>query len=1455
MKIQNTFSLGTVNKDGDERVVPIGALVDSENFSVNTSNGSDQGVGKSIPGNLLKSAYGIIGGKTIGAGSNPSKNKVYNFVSGSEFDYIIEYDTETETSVVVLQSTIGGVLNFDPNKRIPSQNVNIYIDADGNGDLLSWSGDNNPPRIVNIERAKLWGIDGFTDEEISVMKRSPIFAPTISLTTSVDGVANNFMRDKFLCFATRYKYADGFFSAPSSWTRVAFEPSQFVLDYQTYENNGMINLSNAVNLGFNVGPREVVQVDLLFRESNSQDIYVIEEFDKEEFGWDNDTVQSFQFSKSKIFTKLAEDQFFRNFDNVPLQAYAQAQFGNRLGYGNYLEGRDLGVNIDFDVEVVSEPSIQDEIEGVQEDFVDSVDYSNVVDFSRGNEDGGSSPVDQMNYETNTIEMDLSGAGGTNAEFVIEITPRPTFNDVEYSIFVKEGATTLDSWTELTGPQTRTYSVSSDKNVKIYVTSNEGMLYACKLNYNIEIIGTFVSKYDYFSDQQLAYPKSTGYGSTLVGNTVIQRIVEFDMASFVFESGKQIRINFEMQSSLSFETQPSVTFFYNITENYSNLADFLANSSFINQLEDVFSLTFENSEISNIGTKTAYEGFYVFSMGSLLSIRTPKVVYNVTDPGATIVSKTEFYLITDANIVSTTQNAFTSLHSNRDYEVAMIYMDEQGRKTTALNCPNNTVHIPADNSDLTNKLQVTVNNDPPSWAKYYKFAIKQPQRDYEIIYGNVVYKDGVYRYIQLVGENKGKVKEGDVLILKSDYSGPLETEQEVKVLEVKDQQENFLSGNLLPSGEELKELPGVYMKIKQGNFNINIDQDSFITYQGTGGRRYASRSFVSTDPLFGFYDGVTWVPTEVKAGTQIRFYIWIRAYRRIAFSHTLEIKVTAQEDYADMYDWFNAEIAGLSEWINYADDCLKDWDFGTSGNNDKFRIKPWRDGTQDHNIYTTVQFDVNFAGGTLVFETSPIEQLESPFFETPETYTITDGAHEFTVHTLNEASNCFSFGNGVESYRIQDTLTGKSFGIDSNPTDISPEGYKQIRRFADITYSGTYNSNTDVNKLNEFNLSLGNFKDDIVKAYGAIIKMVGFETNLEVIQEDKYSIVYYGKDLLYNADGTTNLARIEEVLGQQDTLNGEYGISSNADSFDFYGFDRYFTDVKRGVVLKKSNNGLFEISFQGMRDYFKKLFRDNTINHINGKYDQFFNYYILNIQYNDDQFVTWTYSDKDNGWTMRQSFNPEDMIRCNNRFFSFKNGEIYEHNQAGDNDNYNTFYGVNSPSTFQIFLNQEPSTRKNFKAISIEGSSAWDLVLKTDLNDGYIDKNMFEKKENVYWAYIRTSNSVIDTALLANQGIGTGTVSGLTITFPNDLDTFVSVGDQIRDADLNLVGTIQSKTTNSVTLDTMNSFASGDFAICSKPQSIANGDILGYYCKVSGTLETQRYDEIFSVNSEIIKSYQ
>jgi len=1449
-KIQNNFTKGIVNKDLDERITPSDMLIDAENFVVTTSDNSGAGVGKNVPGNIKKTNYNISGAKTIGKGTNPSQEKVYNFVKGTNHDYLIEYNVETNTSEIVLQATTGGVLNFQSGERIT--NVDIVSSGEEGGDLIAWSGDSNPPRIVNIERAKTWAIDGFTEDEISVMKPSPIFAPNLVLTTSVDGVENNFLKDKFICFAYRYKYKDGFYSAPSSWTKIAFEPSSFALDYQTYENNGMLNLSNAADISFNVGPRDVEAVELLYRESNNTTVYVIESFNKEAQSWTDSSTQTFQFSKSKIFKVLPEDQFFRNFDNVPLSSVSQTMIGNRLAYANYIEGYDIDQVIDFDVEIVSTEPYLSSVIGEGSNFIDAVDYSNLVDFEEGVPDGGSSPIDQMDYATNTVVVNLASAGGDNAQFIVDITPKAEFSSVLYSVYLKEGATVLDSLIDVSGNNTLSYSTTTNKNVTLFVVSDEGLIYESKLNYNITLLLGTISKYDYFAYHQLSFPKSTGYGATLVGDTIIKTLAEYDMTNFDYSPGNQIRINFELQSSLVQAIIPSVTFFYNLTDSYTDLSDFLTNSDFKQQLEEPFSENFRVNEISNEGTLVSFQEFLVSSSGETLKIRTPKVVYNVTEPSTIVDNKNEFFLINETEVQLISNTSFSSLHSNRDYEVCMFYLDTKGRKTTSLVCPTNTVYIPADKSVTVNKLKITLNHLPPSFAKYYKFGIKQVKKEYETIYGNQVYKDGIYRWIKLVGENKNKVKEGDLLTLKSDYSGPLNQVVKVKVLDVVNNDRDFILGNETATGDDLIEEQGLYFKIKQGPFNINIDQDSFRSFEGYGKRRYATRSFVTTDPVFGEIDGTgTFVPYEIKAGTQIRFFVDIKAFGSIEFQHTFETTVFAQEDYLSVKDWWDSEIAILDSWNNYQADYLRDYQFTLDGK--QFQVKPWRDGTATRDIITTVIFDVNFSGGTLVFETEPIEVLNTPFFETPETYTITDGEHQSTQHILQNAFNCFTFGNGVESFKIQDSFIGKTFSIDSNPSAVDEEGYKRINRFADITYSGIFNANSNVNKLNEFNLSLANYKDDIEKAYGPIMKIKGQDTNLEVFQEDKCSVVFYGKDLLYNADGTSNLSRIEDVLGQQKTYVGEYGISFHPDSFDDYASNSYFTDVKRGVVMRKNDsNGLQEISFYGMRDYFKKLFRDNVVNHINGKYDQFYDYYILNIQYNNTQYVTWIYSDKDNGWMSRLTFNPEDMIRINNHFISFKNGEIYLHNQ---NNIFNTFYGVESPSKFSFNFSQDPSSRKNFRAISQEGTDAWGVTLNTDLDSGYINKVDFEKKEGVFYAYIRNSNENIDSSLLSCQGIGISTVSGLTLNFSFELESVISVGDQIRNANLELVGTIVSKTSNSLTLNTMNNIGATDFVLCSKPQSIENQSMLGYYMKATLELTKNTYAEIFAVNCEVAKSYE
>lgn len=340
--------------------------------------------------------------------------------------------------------------------------------------------------------------------------------------------------------------------------------------------------------------------------------------------------------------------------------------------------------------------------------------------------------------------------------------------------------------------------------------------------------------------------------------------------------------------------------------------------------------------------------------------------------------------------------------------------------------------------------------------------------------------------------------------------------------------------------------------------------------------------------------------------------------------------------------------------------------------------------------------------------------------------------------------------------------------------------------------------------------------------------------------------------MYNADGTTNLSKVEYVLGVQKTYEADNGISFHPDSQDSFFTNSYFTDTKRGVVLRKNDaNGVSEISVFKMRSYFKTLFRDNKINHINGKYDSYNDFYILNIQYNDTEYVTWVFSDRDNGWLGKLKFNPEDMCRVNNQFVSFKDGELYLHNQENIR---NTFYGIESPSKFSFNFSQEPSTRKSFKNIEIEGSIALQITTKTDLDKGYINQADFVNKEGVFYAYLRHSNDEINTKLLSCQGIGNASISGLVLTFADEIDNSVSVGDEIRNLTLQLVGTIVSKTAKTITLNTVSNIVNNDFVLATKTQSISNNDMLGYYMKVDCEFSSNEYQEIFAINSTVSKSF-
>jgi len=410
----------------------------------------------------------------------------------------------------------------------------------------------------------------------------------------------------------------------------------------------------------------------------------------------------------------------------------------------------------------------------------------------------------------------------------------------------------------------------------------------------------------------------------------------------------------------------------------------------------------------------------------------------------------------------------------------------------------------------------------------------------------------------------------------------------------------------------------------------------------------------------------------------------------------------------------------------------------------------------------------------VFETEPKELADlNLYYEASQAYPIS----EYEDEKLLPWFNCFSFGNGVESDRARDEFNAPFIDKGTKASTILEEPYEEERRATGLIYSGIFNSNSGLNNLNQF-IQAEKITKDLNPIYGSIQKLHTRDTNLVALCEDKCLRILANKDALFNADGNTNVTSNNNVLGQAVPFAGEFGISKNPESFASYGYRAYFSDKKRGVVLRLSMDGLTEISNKGMTDYFYDNLKAATT--VLGSYDIYSDAYTLTL--NND---TVCFKESSDGWPTRKSFIPEYGISLNSDYYTFKNGMIWTH----DNQNRNTFYeGSTAKSSVKLIFNDNPSKIKNFKTISYEGDGGWIApLIQTDQQDGAV--TTFLDKENIYYNYIRglgdtwnnnTQSGTLDLKQFAAQGIGnivnsknadnTGPYTGkttFTVTVKND----------------------------------------------------------------------------------------
>jgi len=296
------------------------------------------------------------------------------------------------------------------------------------------------------------------------------------------------------------------------------------------------------------------------------------------------------------------------------------------------------------------------------------------------------------------------------------------------------------------------------------------------------------------------------------------------------------------------------------------------------------------------------------------------------------------------------------------------------------------------------------------------------------------------------------------------------------------------------------------------------------------------------------------------------------------------------------------------------------------------------------------------------------------------------------------------------------------GYNNTSTDLGVKAYivedndAQQRRSSSLIYSGIFNSRTGVNQSNQFSIA-EQITRSVDPISGSIQKLYAEDTNLIVFQEDKVNRALIDKDAIYSAEGGAITTSANLVIGQIIPYSGEYGISTNPESFAVYGYQKYFTDRNRNAVLRLSMDGITEISSYGMVDFFRdKLATVSSTGKIVGAYDIYNKNYVLSLQNADNTYNTLSFEEATNGWVSFYDYKPSSGFSSQGKFFTTNGTSIWEHyvlqTKAAPPAPVlrNSFYDAASlPSTLKFVINPDPTRVKTFNTVNYEGTNGWEIT--------------------------------------------------------------------------------------------------------------------------------------------------
>lgn len=1235
--------------DTEERLVEPG--FSRKNVNVRIGSSTDNGVysAENVQGNTFIPNVELPTGenKVIGSYLYRKKNLAYIFIWNDGGNHgIYEYNHVSSKIVTVVQAS---VLNFKSDSLITGVNV---VEFDENNDFLYWVDKSNPPRKININKAKSGDYQTPIKEEvIDAIKYPPLCPPSVDIRQDPDYKVN-YINEKIFQFKAAYVYDDKEISA---WSPISVQVLPKTIC------GGEDSQGNTIRIKVPKGGELVQRIKIAAREGNINDFFQISDEDVEDYELDGDDIV-YYFRNDKAPQAIELNQSNKLFDSLPQVAGAQEFIKNKITYADVTEGYD-NVEVDFDLEVEYEQEEQEEeekplntIKGfLRISQADTSSNNNYLKYqpihdqgAGGIQYGGFSPFGfEQNLRTDFRQsLPLGGfclylAGtdfyaiseqilGNNSDLQVG-----NLKNAYDSTTIANRNTIRDEMTNPSGgdtpyPDTRVFSRWQFDDVPdgTYIlrvasnlTTSDDLLDPDR---GYQKTSAFLNRIGFNATESAAQEDSKELEVTVQNGQIIDNIevVIADLsapgsnrtkgiAGYLtdFESGF---IPSDIASALGQKrVELSRIGFTGAARVATQSGNFITDHNgffFAQTLTGVGNITVDNSQ-SGFQAGNDPVGYDLFETGGATDIPIEN-----TDNG------------TVKMFVVNNNNDDITLYSRTN--VLITVLDSDGN-------PVSGVTIVSTNGDT----QKTKGNGQATFIVYVEFAENQRNVEfYPYLAGscNGEFDISVSTFSDFIGQTTGYQNNNTTTTIPS-WVLTLDTSSSVSRLK---------NGGTYTYGIVYYDRAN-----RSGNTNLG-DKSELVLPFYTEGSLDGSVSPIKSSPI------VSW-SIESAPPSWATHYQWVRTPNTaldrylqwftddVSYSggsssnpndaSILELNIsnltdgykTANPDSVLVYDYTERDRVRLIKdntgayFNEYIDLKVLSFEAGVLkvDNNTNLNLL----GGVFFEIYTPkldVSEDIYYEigecyeigevvddnGDTLYFHKGSSTD-QDPILQTPATGTFKSG--DTYYRERNIISTGGNFRTDIDSQLFSDFWQSKVSDI-GRPNKVDKEA-KRVTRPTTIYYSNNFIPETNINGLNSFFDSSFETYD---RNYGTIKKLFGINGRLDVYHELKVTKVLVQESIVYNQSDQGNIGISNSVLSYPSIpYAGEYG-TLNPESFTENEGRRYFFDVRNGKVLRLSGDGLTPISDNKMHSYFesKSNFYSvfNLIPEIWGTYDENHDEYIISF---------------------------------------------------------------------------------------------------------------------------------------------------------------------------------------------------------------------------------------------------